>query len=128
MAGSNFNVTDDDLTRNYLDEIGRVPLINHRQELAHGLGMERSIHITKMREAAPARKPHDCVITDRMLGYINASAVTISGIFRHAGLDPNPRIRDIAESDCFRSAIDGPLDDDIKQTAGRWSEIGRAHV
>ena len=123
MAGSKYTIIEDDTTRNYLDEIGRVPLIDHRKELEHGLAIERSNHITKLRETQPARKPHDTGVTDRMLHYINASAPTISGIFRHAGLDPNPHMREISKSPAFRQLIDGPLDQDIKHTAAKWSGI-----
>ena len=42
----------DQTTRAYLDEIGAIPLIDHRTEQEHGLAIERRRHIGDLRAQA----------------------------------------------------------------------------
>ena len=114
-------MTSDQTTRTYLDEIGAIPLIDHRTEQQHGLAIERRQHIRDLR--AQAAKPRDSMVTDRMLRYINGCAPTISGLFRHAGLAPDPRLSEVAHNPAFRTMVDCVLTPDVTDTARRWSGI-----
>lgn len=112
---------EDETTRAYLDEIGKIPRIDHRKEQEHGLAIERREHIRKQRTRH--RKPQDCNFTDSILRYINGSAPTISGLFRHAGLDPNPHMAEVAHNPNFRALIDWALTEPVTEVARRWSGI-----
>lgn len=131
----------DETTRAYLDEIGKIPRIDHRKEPEHGPAIARRAHIRKQRTRH--RKPQDCNSTASILRYINGSAPTISGLFRHAGLDPNPHIAEVAtyywpcywalapnphiaevaHSPDFRAQIDRAPTEPVTEVARRWSGI-----
>ena len=131
----------DKTTRAYLDEIGKIPRIDHRKEPEHGPAIERRAHIRKQRTRH--RKPQDCNFTDSILRYINGSAPTISGLFRHAGLAPNPHIAEVAtyywpyywalapnphiaevaHNRDFRAQIDRAPTEPVTEVARRWSGI-----
>ncbi len=116
----NSTVYDDHITRIYLDDIGRISLIDQKKEQEYALPIQTRQHIRAMREA---KDVNDAASTFKLLKRIFDQAPVISGLFRAANLHPDPRLSEIAGSTQFHALIDPPPSQHTVETVMRWGQI-----
>lgn len=113
------NANDDASTRIYLDEIGRIPLIDQRKEQEYALPIQRREYIKRMRSLHDGG--NDVFGVFRMLQRIGDNAPSISGLFRQAELAPDPDISELPLATAFHKLIDNPPEGQTIETVKRWS-------
>ena len=116
----NSTAFDDEITRIYLDDIGRIPLIDQKKEQEYALPIQRRQYIRAMRSD---RGGNDANNTLRILKRVYDNAAVISGIFRQEGLDPDPRLSEMRSEAAFHSVVDNPPSDETIATATRWGML-----
>ena len=116
----NSTAFDDEITRIYLDDIGRIPLIDQKKEQEYALPIQRRQYIRAMRSE---RGGNDAANTLRILRRIYENAAIISGLFRQAGLDPDPRLSEMSIERRFHAMVDNPPASETIETAMRWGML-----
>ena len=111
---------DDEITRIYLDDIGRVPLIDQKKEQEYALPIQRRQYIRAMRQNGETSDPAGTV---RLLKRIYDNAAIITGLFREAGLGPDPRLSEMAGEKAFHALVDNPPQEETIRTAMRCGRI-----
>ena len=111
--------SEDGNTRIYLDEIGRIPLIDQKREQEYALPIRRREYIKRMRNMHDGSA--DVFGTHRILQRISENTPTIAGLFMSAGQDGDPQMSDLAGNRKFHALVDNPPSEKTIATVRRWS-------
>ena len=112
-------LTDDSSTRIYLDEIGRIPLIDQKKEQEYALPIQRREYIKRMRSLHDGS--NDVFGVCRILQRICDNTPAIAGLFQQAGLGGDPRVSQLRTAQAFHDLIDRPPAPETIKTVCAWA-------
>ena len=103
----------DDSARMYLQEIGRVPLLNVHEEklLCQKIELGRSLERIEDNHYRKYKKfPSPSEIVIQVLSQLSKAYPVVQIIEEHVGVDPSSNMVEIIENPKFRSAVDSVID------------------
>jgi RNA polymerase primary sigma factor len=125
-----YEITDDS-ARMYLQEIGRVPLLNIHEEksLSRKIELGRSLeriednHFRKYKEF-----PSSADVVIHLISQLSKAYQVVQIIEEHIGIDPSSNIVETVKNPKFRSAIDEVIDPSLVAAIAKGTGKGTAAV
>ena len=116
----------DPATESFMQDIGRIPLLTHREEQECGIRTERQKYLAELHAKARFPKaPHVAVGILRRIARQKNLIFVLAGA---AGLPPDPRLSDLAGNAAFRDLVDlKPKETTIRQLKQQTKPNSRLH-
>ena len=123
-AAADSSPSHDPIVSTFMRDIGRVPLLDHRQEQQCGMLIERQRYLEEITEKA--RWPKAPNLTIGVLRRINRQKALIDALANVAGLPPDPTLSQLTNDREFRDLVDLKQHDDAVRKVKQRTKAGSA--